>query len=139
MANDVYCSTELYNNFEEIEIERNVNELYIRDLYGKNGVSKEVFSNYIKQNDIKCLIIDSYTYNKNVKITFLEPDNSYLEWGFYKKSITKTVLYFIEATFFVLGGLLLFLIINLILYYKVILYIIFGSIKSKDTIELEKK
>ena len=91
VLNDVYCSTELLNNIGRIKSDRKVENLFIRNLYGTNNVSLETFTNYIKQNNIHCLIIDAYTtYDPNGqasgKLTFLEPDKSYQDnWSFFEK------------------------------------------------------
>ena len=131
VLNDTYCSNELYNNFVKVKIDRDIDALYIRELYGKNDVSEELFSEYIKNNNIKCLIIDAYSYPNNLKVNFLEPDKSYQEnWAFYQKSTSKTVIYFIKSIFYVLIYCLIVFIVILIIYYKIIIYIIFGSKKN---------
>ncbi|MFH1858970.1 MAG: hypothetical protein ABIJ80_01760 [Patescibacteria group bacterium] len=128
VLSDVYCSTELSSNYEKVKISRNIDELYIRSLYGRNKVSVEAFSNYIKQNGIKCLIADAYTYSDNTRITFLEPNKSYQDnWSFFEKSTAKTVLYFFEMIPIILGISFIVFAVVLAVYYKIILYIIFGS------------
>lgn len=133
ILNDVYCSTEPSNNYEKVKISRNIDELYVRGLYGRNKVPVETFLNYIKQNGIKCLIVDYYTAPDDLKITFLEPDRSYQDnWSFFEKSTTKTVLYFFEMIPIILGISFVVFIVILAIYYKIILYIIFGNKKNTE-------
>ena len=130
IVNNVYCSDNLFNNFEKIKKDKNIDNLYIRSLYKRNDVLPEVFSNYIKQKNIKCLIIDAYTYNNNAIVTFLEPDKSYQNnWSFYEKSTAKTILYYVEMVLVVLAISCLFFIGILIIYYKIFIYIILGNKK----------
>jgi len=132
ILNDVYCSNELSSNYEKIRSNRNINELYIRSLYGRNKVPAEVFSNYIKQNEIKCLIADAYSYGDTARVTFLEPDKSYQEnWSFFERSTFKTVLYFLEMISLVLAFSFLLFVGCLVIYYKIFLYIVFGK---KETV-----
>lgn len=134
--NDVYCSTELSSNYEKVKISRNIDVLFIRDLYDKNEVPPDLFSKYIKQNNIQCLIIDAYTIytpngQANGKLTFLEPDKTYQEnWSFYEKSSAKTNLYFLEMILSVLAISFIIFGVIAVFYYKIIIYIIFGSKKT---------
>ncbi|MDD5721374.1 MAG: hypothetical protein PHT16_02925 [Candidatus Pacebacteria bacterium] len=132
--NNVYCSTELANNYEKIKDNKNTDilyELFIMENNYRNKISSEAFSNYIKQNDIKCLIVDAYTSFNNTKVTFLQPDKSYQDnWFFYEKSVGKTIMYFLEMipvvlvfSFLLFAGIIIF-------YYKIFLYIVFGSKKK---------
>ncbi|MDD5179285.1 MAG: hypothetical protein PHY86_03395 [Candidatus Gracilibacteria bacterium] len=136
ILNDVYCSTELSNNYEKIKNDRNINSLYIRNLYDRNNVSPDIFSNYIKQNDIRCLTVDAYTtYDTSgqvsEKLTFLEPDKSYQDnWSFYEKSPIKTIMYIVEMLAIILSISFLVFAGIIVIYYKVFIYIIFGSKKN---------
>lgn len=131
VLNDTYCSNKLYNDFVKVKTDRGIDALYIRDLYGKNDVSENLFSEYIKNNNIKCLIIDAYSYSNNMQVSFLEPDKSYQDnWAFYEKSTFKTVIYFAKAIFYALIYCLIIFTVILIIYYKIIIYIIFGSKKN---------
>lgn len=130
VLNDVYCSTELYDNVEKIKSDRNIDTLYIRSIYNRSDVPLEVFSDYIKQNDIKCLIVDAYSYFNGSRVTFLEPDKSYQNnWSFYEQSSLKTLIYFIEMLGVVLGISLVLFFLIMVAYYKIFLYIVYGSKK----------
>ena len=137
VINDVYCSTNLADNIIKIKNIRKINNLFIRDLYGTRDVSLGDFQDYIKQNNIYCMIVDAYTkYDVNGqidgKLSFLEPDRAYQNnWSFYKKSTSKTILYFIEMVPIILAvSFLIFAMITTI-YYKIVLYIIFGNKKNE--------
>ncbi len=137
VINDVYCSTELSSNYEKIKNARNVDELYVGGSFNRNKVSPEIFTNYIKQNDIRCLTVDAYTtYDTSGqvsgKLSFLEPNKSYQEnWSFFEKSTFKTIIYFIEMLPIVLAFSFVVFAGIIVIYYKIFLYIIFGS--KKDT------
>lgn len=125
---DIYCSSDLENRITEVQNKSGVSTLYIRDIYGRNDVSIEVFTNYIKKNNIKCLIPDAYTYSESSRVRFLEP-MFYNDLVFYKKSNFLTTLYVLKEFLLIIA---IFLII-IVLYYKVLLYIIFGSKKIKNS------
>ncbi|KKQ85065.1 MAG: hypothetical protein UT09_C0051G0003 [Parcubacteria group bacterium GW2011_GWF2_38_8] len=133
VLNDVYCSTELSEKFGVIKSARNIDSLYIRNLYKRENVSPEIFSNFIKQNDIKCLIADAYSDTNGGRVTFLEPDKSYQNnWSFFEKSSAGTILYFLEMIPIVLVFSFLLFAGIIIFYYKIFLYIIFGSKKKAE-------
>jgi len=132
VLNDTYCSTKLSENYEKVIKERNINELY---LSRRMKVSPKTFEEYINKNNINCLIIDAYTtYDEkgqaNGKLHFIEPDKTYQDnWSFYQKSTLKTVIYFLEIIPIILISSFLFFSLILVIYYKIILYIIFGNKK----------
>jgi len=130
IMNRVYCSNNISTEFPKIQEAGNIDNLFIRNLYEKENVSPKIFSEYIEKNNIKCLAIDSYTYNDE-ELFFLEPDKSYQEkLSFYKKSLLKSILYFmIDFLSYLLISILYFILI-LVLYYKVIIFIIFGRRKN---------
>lgn len=133
ILNDVYCSTELSNNLEHIKSERKVKNLFIRNLFGTNDVPLETFTNYIKQNNIRCIIVDAYTtYDSSGqidgKLSFLEPTKEYQDnWSFYEKSPVNTAIYFLEMILTVIAISVVIFAIIILIYYKIVLYIIFGN------------
>jgi len=133
VLSDVYCSTKLVNNIEKIKNGTKIQNLFIRNKYGKNNVPLKDFTEYIKQNNIYCLSKDAYTkygYNKQItgKLSFLEPDSTYQNnWSFYKKSTSKTVVYFLEMILSVLAFSSIIFVTIIIIYYKIILFIIYGN------------
>jgi len=131
ILNDVYCSNELANDYEKVQKNRNAVDLYTGGSFSRNKVSAEEFSNYIKQYDVKCLVVDSFSSADFSKIVFLNTDKTYQDdWAFYEESISKSILFFIiNFVAILIQSLLLFYIIAII-YYKIILYIIFGSKKN---------
>ena len=133
VLNDVYCSTELSEKFEVVKTARNIDSLYIRNIYKRENVSPEIFSNFIKQNDIKCLIVDAYSDTNRGRVTFLEPDKSYQDnWSFFEKSSIKTIVYFLEMIPIVLIFSFLVFVGILIVYYKIFLYVVFGNKKKSE-------
>ncbi len=142
ILNDVYCSSELANNYEKIMNIRQATDLYTGGSFNRNKVSPEEFSYYINQYGIKCLIVDSYsavadTYSgyipvaeRNSNVIFLNADKSYQDnWYFYEKSTIKTVMYFVGMISIVLAFSLCLFMAVVFFYNKIILYIIFGNKK----------
>jgi hypothetical protein len=126
---DVYCSSQIYNDIGKIKSLRKVDNLYIRSMYGRKDVPLDLFSSYIKENDIKCLMLDAYSSDGS-RATFLEPNKSFQDnWSFYKKSSFGTFLYFLEMILLVTFSSIAFFFIVAVLYYKVFIYIIYGSKK----------
>lgn len=133
--NDVYCSTELAENYEKVKNMRNIDALYIGGSFNRSKVTPETFVNYIKQNNIHCLTVDAYTTydttgNADGKLHFLEPDKSYQKnWSFFKKSVFLTTIEVLKTLLFaiaIFAGII-------ITYYKIFLYIIFGKAKNITT------
>lgn len=124
---DFYCSSDLENKVSEVQNRSGIEPLYIRDIYGRSNVPMEIFEDYVRENNIKCLIPDAYTYDGIGKFKFLEPIGPNSLFGddlvFYKKSSLLTAFHVLKMFSFVVGlfaGLA-------VLYYKVFLYIIFGN------------
>ncbi len=120
ILNDVYCSTELSEDYEEVKSARNIDELYIGGSFGRNKVSSDEFSKHIKQSAIKCLIVDGYLSSDNKNVAILNPDKSYQDsWSFYEKAPLKTAIYFVEMiTAVLVGSIVIFALIAMV-YYRV--------------------
>lgn len=124
LYDDFYCSIDLENNISEIQSKSGIANLYLN----RKNVSMDMFVNYVRDNDIKCLIPDAYTNADNTKLRFLEPLTSNSIYGrdlvFYEKSNFLTA-------FYVSKMLLLVIVIFIgiaIAYYKIFLYVIFGKV-----------
>ena len=133
VLNNVYCSAELSIKVEEIMKERKVNNFFLQSDDGQRfPVSLETFVNHIKQTNIRCLTVDFYTGSDYSKISFLEPDKSFQDnWSFFEKSPIKTAIYFLEMVFVVLAFSVALFAGIAVLYYKIILYIIYGNKKKE--------
>jgi hypothetical protein len=123
---DFYCSADLENKILNVQSQSGITNLYLN----RKNVSMEVFVNYVRDNDIKCLIPDAYTSSDNTKLRFLEPLGPNSLYGkdlaFYEKSNFLTAFYVLKMLLLVIA---IFFGIA-IAYYKIFLYIIFG--KKKD-------
>lgn len=128
---DFYCSTDLENQISAVQNISGIENLYIRDVYGRNNVPIETFANYVRDNDITCLIPDAYTISENAKLRFLEPLGPNSLFGkdlvFYEKSGFLTAWYVLQMFLLVIA---VFVGIAII-YYKVFLYIVFGKRKKE--------
>ena len=127
---DFYCSTDLENRVSEVQSKSGITDLYL----ARRGVSAETFANYIRTNDIKCLIPDAYTNTDGTKLRFLEPLGPNPLYGkdlvFYEKSGLLTAWYVLQMFLLVIAvfaGIA-------IAYYKVFLYIIFGRAEKNGLI-----
>ncbi len=153
VASNAYCSTEIQNHIEDIKYERKIDHLFITNLYNTKDVSIEDFSKYINENAINCINVNAYTTYDNAgqetgKLTFLEPDKKFQnDWAFYKKSIPKTVLYFLGYALWIVVSFLLIFFVIAVIYYKILLYVIFGKttdkapreeVKRNDTMKLSQ-
>lgn len=143
LYDDIYCSSDLENRIDEVQNNSGIRILYIRDKYGRNDVPIETFANYIKENNIKCLVPDAYTHydinsQEDGKLRFLEPigpDSAfYKDLVFYEKSNFLTVIYALKMFLLVIAVFA----VAVVLYYKVFLYIIFGSKKIDNNKDSKK-
>ncbi len=132
-----FCSDELYKHIADIASANSTN------LFSKTDVTYEglyadvdAFTKYLGTNSygVKCVMIDGFTITNEDGtpsiISFLRPIETY-----------KYVIYSYEYNLvgFILGVLwsialyLLFILCVLLLYYKVILYVIYGKIENPST------
>ncbi len=133
ILNDVYCSTELSEDYEEVKSARNIDELYIGGSFGRNKVSSDEFSKHIKQSAIKCLIVDGYLSSDNKNVAILNPDKSYQDnWSFYEKAPLKTAIYFVEMIAVVLAGSIAIFTVIAMVYYKAVSYLISNKNIEED-------
>jgi len=126
LYDDFYCSTDLKNKISEIQGKSGIANLYLN----RKSVSIEIFTDYVRDNDIKCLIPDFYTYSDNTKVRFLEPLGPNPLYGkdlvFYEKSNLLTAFYVSKMLLLVVA---IFAGIA-IAYYKIFLFVIFGKRKE---------
>jgi hypothetical protein len=126
LYDDFYCSTDLENRISEIQSKSGITNLYLN----RKNTSMETFVNYVRDNDIKCLIPDAYTNVDDTKLRFLEPLTPNSIYGkdlvFYEKSNLLTAFYVLKMFMLVIA---IFAGIA-VAYYKIILYIIFGKRKE---------
>lgn len=126
LYDDFYCSTELGVNISEIQTRSGISNLYLN----RKNVSLQTFIDYVRDNNIKCLIPDAYTYTDDTRVRFLEPLGRNSIYGqdlvFYEKSSLLTAFYVLQMLLLVMAvfaGIA-------IVYYKVFLYVIFGNAKT---------
>ncbi|HMQ02158.1 MAG TPA: hypothetical protein PKD79_03790, partial [Candidatus Doudnabacteria bacterium] len=135
LRHNTYCSSHIVNHIDKIVAERGVQRF--------QGLSPDVplgnFKEYIKNEGIRCIVIDSYPIasgisyipfsereSENQKRYFLRSDKSLFfgeelasDWGVYVESPVKTVLAIVVNILIVLAIALLMLYLTLIFYYKV--------------------
>jgi len=120
-----YCSTDLANKISDIQSKVGITNLFL----SRVDTPIETFVNYVRENNVKCLIPDAYS-SWNMKVTFLEPFGPDSIYGkdlvFYQKSNLLTAFYVLKMFLLVLA---IFIGIA-VAYYKVFLYIIFGRNKN---------
>mgnify|MGYP001594391235 FL=1 len=124
LKQEYYCAKNVSTHVEEISTKTGVN--YYK---GNTGlVSLEDFKKYLTQNNAGCiqvLDLDSVEHFGNVKKALswgLEAD----DMAVWQESTAKSLFAVLQTVFFEAIGFL----IILVLYYKVFLYIVFGSKKS---------
>jgi hypothetical protein len=129
-----FCSNKLVNNLDNLLVQNGGIEkwdFYSGEMLDRKKLSLNEFKQYLKIENIKCVALDSYTGRYSESVPMVVVYTSIKDLSFYEFSTLKTfgnVLYyvFIDAYFVWLGALFI-----IILYYKVVLYIIFGSKKLK--------
>jgi hypothetical protein len=105
-------------------------------MFNRSPVSSETFSNFIKQNKVQCVMVDAYTkYDSGEqeigKLYFLAPAGEYQDnWSFFRKSPLLTALYYVEMFLVTLGISFVVFALILVFYYKIFLYVVFGSKKE---------
>ncbi len=152
LYDDIYCSSDLENKIIDVKNKSGISTLYIRDVYGRNidgfkqpsyDVPIETYADYVKENNIDCVIADSYTMydvnrRENGKLRFLEPIGPdsffYKDLVFYKKSDFISTLYVLKISLLVIAGF----VTTVVLYYKIVLYVIFGPKKNDNTEDSKK-
>jgi len=131
---ETFCSDELHNHASKIAEANNVylfsnttpslNELY---------ADVDVFTSYLISNSyrIKCLIIDRYSSytagSLDYKYTFLRPIDTFDYHIYeYENNLSEFILYVVGSILFSL----IYILIAILIYYKAILYIIYGKFKG---------
>jgi hypothetical protein len=139
VINDVYCLNNISKDYEKVKILRSTEDLYVGGAFSRNKVSHNNFVDYILKNNILCVSVDAFTrYNDNGqsigKLRFLSADISYQDnWSFFKKDTFSTAVYLIEMILAVVAGSLFLFAFGLLVYYKIIIYILFGNNESVDS------
>ncbi len=137
---DIYCSDQIYNHIGDISNKRGIVHFYI----GGKDVPFQYFRDNIKDNNVDCILVDSYENSLNQYIMtgdnkqyFLRSDEDFYfglnfddNLGFYKIAVIKTTFFIIIDLIFALVLTLMISYIVSIFYHKIILYIIFGKDKS---------
>lgn len=144
ITRDNICSNNLTNIVQYYKSKNY--EFYKGRVFNRIKINPEEFLKYINDNNIKCIIPTFYTGENYEDISMIQTcedtecftDNIYL----YKPNMLKTMWYFIFGTYFsksayTYPGVWFFTIIPALIlvfiYYKLILYIIFGSQKNKKS------
>lgn len=126
-----FCSDKLDKQIKEI-VNKNDIKLFSTTNPTLNTLSNNIdaFNSYLYQNNIKCVMVDSYSVeNQNgdtSKYTFLRPVDIY-EYSIYKYE--NNFSSFILSIILSLLGLLLYVFVIIFIYKKVILYIVYGNKK----------
>lgn len=131
LKQEYYCAKNISNKVEEISAKTGVN-YYKGDL---DLVQLNEFKKYLSQNNANCVSVNSYNPLDNSET------RKKLMWGLeaddmvvWKVSIAKTIFSILQQIFFIVLGFLAVIVI----YYKIILYIIFGSKKIDNNKDSKK-
>jgi hypothetical protein len=138
---DAICSNSLNSTVEGLESKGY--ELYTGEMFGRSKVNSKTFLAYLQNKNIKCIIPTFYTGFQGEEIpmiqTFEDSEYGSKNIFLYRSNQLKTIWYFIFGTYFsnsiyLYPGIWFYTIIPalllILIYYKVILYIIFGSKKK---------
>lgn len=120
-----FCSKDTEKLISSVlEKEKRITEFYLMsEKKQRFPVTKDTLISSMQSNNIKCVSVDFYTGKSYENVFFLEPIPVLQNLSFDKFSFSKTLLNALGNTG--TGVLVLFFVITF--YYKVLLYIIFGS------------
>lgn len=130
-----FCANELDKQIKSIALEKKINLFSpINSNFWGLLSDTDKFVKYIKENDIKCVMIDSYTIEDengiSSKYTFLKPIDTH---DYYIYKYTDNFWEFILLAFLSIVGIFLGALITMFIYHKIILYIIYGSKITSET------
>jgi hypothetical protein len=126
-----FCSDKLDKQIKEIANKNDI-KLFSTTNPTLNTLSNNIdaFTSYLYQNNIKCVMVDSYSVENDngstSRYTFLRPIDTY-KYIIYKYE--NNFIGFIFAIFISLIGLLAYTFVVVFVYNKIILYIIYGNKK----------
>jgi hypothetical protein len=132
-----FCSDELYKHIGNVASTNNV-KLFsnTNPTFERLYADIDVFSTYLKNNSygVKCVMLDSYTITNENDTTstfpFLRPvETSDYSIYSYKDNFSGFVLYVLLTIAFFLFCILC----TVLIYYKIILYIVYGKIDKPST------
>lgn len=139
---DAICSTNLTSAVERLALEGR--EFYIGEMFNRIKVGEATFLDYVKKKGVVCIVDTSYTNEIGQSVLMVQThevgDYQLKDTYLYKPNFLKTVWYFVFGTYFskstyVYSGIwtitLLPSIFLILLYYKVFIYIVYGSKKNK--------
>lgn len=130
-GSESFCSDKLDKQIKEIANKNDV-KLFSTTNPTLNTLSNNIdaFTSYLYNNNIKCVMVDSYSIENNNKetseYTFLRPINTN-EYIIYKYE--NGFMGFILSIILSIVGLFLYIFAILFIYNKIILYIIYGNKK----------
>ena len=144
VLDNVYCSNRIDDQIEMLMMNKGIDQLLIREVYGRyENIPLDDFKRYLKNNKINCVTTDSYTSfdpsgSATRKLRFLEPDEKFQnEYAFYKPSTSQTILYLLGTSLLMLLAYGAIFGMIIVIYYKVLLYIVFGNQKSINEKKIE--
>jgi len=128
---EYYCSKNISDNLEEVVAKTGIN--FFNNSTG--FIQLNEFAKYLSQNKANCVSVNSYnaldsSETRKKLMWGLEAD----DMAVWKVSIAKSIFSILQQIFFIVLGFL----IVMVIYYKIVLYIIFGSkkIDNKDSKKL---
>jgi len=132
LYDDAYCSKDIYKYIEYIMNKENIKLLYASQIDSAriNSIPLNIFSNYLKENSIYCLSVDSFGWQRD----FLQPRPVFSEfknYHFYRYSTWSTFIYFLPSLLSYMLFTLVIASILILIYYKIILYIIYWKNNKK--------
>lgn len=123
-SSEIYCSKELNKYINNIQKITGVYTLYNTD--GIKVSSSKVFSDSLKESNSLCIVIDNFqNWNRGLRPRPMD------DYSFYRNSSLENIKYHFSIILSNLSVILVAFLILLIIYYKIILYIIYGRNKKK--------
>jgi hypothetical protein len=135
---DVYGALNMHEKIENLILQIKIRGLNPFFQIDRSDVSLDEFKNYILSNKVNYVILDSYLNNAE-KIYFLRPFEEIFSFEdklfFYKTSFLATITYSIPYILLPIPFVLFAFSLFILFYYKIVLYIAFGSL-NKDVADI---
>lgn len=134
-VNGLFCSNQLYAQINEVIKKTGISKFYVKEINNfLEPVSTKIATEYIKNNNVKCILIDGF-WGEN---KFLNPwwvaQEYQNDYYFYKKTGFANFLTIMEVITWIITVIVLLAIpfsLLMLIYYKIILYVIYGKSKKK--------
>ena len=132
--NGLFCSNQLHNQINEVIKRTGISKFYIREINNYlEPISMKIATEYIKNKNVKCVLVDGF-WGENKFLNLWWPAQDYQNhYYFYKKTGSANLLNILGIVTWIITVAVWLAIpfgLLMLIYYKIILYVIYGSSKN---------